>query len=305
MKSHHWMPQLLVSIMLHLPTPLSKTSQITHHKPILYHFQLFLNTLHHSRVHQQWFPSCSFISFFLSSATKILSSNSWTSVLLYLKNDSTADDSGGDVLLFVGYALDFTKLVVQLSVYVGEHRPHRATGYVEDVLTADHQERQQHEAKEEFGNQGPHCPTLIPSKSTRLAQSNARLQPQSRSWWWLLLLTLLLAKGEGNSCSPLLSLVQSNWCFHFISALRLLGPWALFSPRLFLLPSVESQLSSQRHQIQPKAILGGFYSHLSHFLTMWSVSFKYLQQSSSVHCGKNTKKLLTHALTTAYTTDFS
>lgn len=90
--------------------------------------------------------------FFLSSATKILSSNSWISVLLYLKNDSTADDSGGDVLLFVGYSLDFTKLVVQLSVYVGEHRPHRATGYVEDILTADHQERQQHEAKEEFGN---------------------------------------------------------------------------------------------------------------------------------------------------------
>lgn len=236
------MPQLLVSIMLHLPTPLSKTSQITHHQPILYHFQLFLNTLHHSRVHQQWLPpALSFL--FLSSATKTLSSNSWTSVFLYLKNDSTADDSGGDVLLFVGYSLDFTKLVVQLSVYVGEHRPHRATGYVEDVLTADHQERQQHEAEEEFGNQGPHCPTLIPSKSTRLAQSNARLQPQSLSRWWLLLLTLLLAKGEGNSCSPQpfvtgsVKLVFSfHFCPPFAGAVGPCPPTSLF----FLLPSVRS-----------------------------------------------------------------
>lgn len=85
----------------------------------------------------------------------------------YLEDDSSADYSCGDILLFVSHSLDLTELSVQQSMYVGEHRPHRAAGYVEDILTADDQESEQHEAEEELGHQGPHCPALIPSKSTQ------------------------------------------------------------------------------------------------------------------------------------------
>lgn len=82
---------------------------------------------------------------------------------LYLEDDSAADHSGGDVLLFIGHSLDLAKLAIELGVYVGEHGAHGAAGYVEDILAADDQESQQHEAEEEFGDQGPHRP----SKSTQ------------------------------------------------------------------------------------------------------------------------------------------
>lgn len=103
----------------------------------------------------------------------------FSSLSLYLKDDSTADHSGGDVLLFIGHPLDLPKLTVQLSVYVGEHWPHRAAGYVEDILTADDQESQQNEAEEELCHQGPHRPTLIPSKST---QPNSTTHSLSLQW---------------------------------------------------------------------------------------------------------------------------
>lgn len=82
---------------------------------------------------------------------------------LYLKDDSTADHSGGDVLLLVGHPLDLTEFAVQLSVYVFEHRAHGAAGNVEHVLTADDQEGQQDEAEEELRHQGPHFCTPISS----------------------------------------------------------------------------------------------------------------------------------------------
>lgn len=97
---------------------------------------------------------------------------------LYLKDDSAPNHSGGDILLFIGHSFDLTELTVQLSVYVGEHGPHRATGYVEDILTADDQESKQHEAEQELCNQGPHRPALIPNKSTQHKHEHDDTLPQ-------------------------------------------------------------------------------------------------------------------------------
>ena len=112
---------------------------------------------------------------------------------LYLEDDSAANHSGGDVLLFVSHPLDLAELAVQLSVNVGEHGPHGAAGYVEDILTADDQESQQHEAEEELCHQGPHRPTFLISREINKPKHDNTLLPPHAA--------LLSAERKANSCS--------------------------------------------------------------------------------------------------------
>lgn len=177
--------------------------------------QLIIYTLSFSLLPNS-IPSFSLLSLFFFPACKILTPNFCSlSPSVYLKDDSTADHSGGNVLLFIGHPLDFAKLTVQLSMYVGEHRPHRAAGYVDDILTADDQEGQQNQTEEELCHQGPHRrPTLIPSKSP---QPNSTTHSLSLQCLLLSHTKFLWAQRKGNSCSPLPLVLSQFGCLSFSS----------------------------------------------------------------------------------------
>lgn len=108
-----------------------------------------------------WVCTYKVLSILMAATPCLLSS---VSPSLYLKDDSTADHSGGDVLLLIRHPLDLAEFAVQLTVYVFEDRAHRAAGNVVNALTADDQEGQQNEAEEELRHQGPHLCTPIISK---------------------------------------------------------------------------------------------------------------------------------------------